>query len=53
LSGEKLMPGTILAGENAACSISAKKFSGFRFSSIAHLDQRVIASARPWSGRTD
>ena len=27
------MPGTMLAGENAACSTSAKKFSGFRFNS--------------------
>src|SRR3979409_1032721 len=27
------MPGTILAGENAACSTSAKTFSGFWFSS--------------------
>jgi hypothetical protein len=33
LSGEKPMPGTMLAGENAACSTSAKKFSGLRFNS--------------------
>src|ERR1700722_17088897 len=27
------MPGTMLAGENAACSTSARSFSGFRLSS--------------------
>ena len=27
------MPGTTFAGENAACSTSAKTFSGLRFSS--------------------
>ncbi len=26
------MPGTVLPGENAACSISAKKFTGLRLS---------------------
>ena len=31
LSGLAAMPGTKFAGENAACSISAKKFSGLRF----------------------
>ena len=30
LSGENPMPGTSADGSNAACSISAKKFSGLR-----------------------
>ena len=34
LSGDSPMPGTVLPGENAACSICAKKFSGLRFSVI-------------------
>ena len=38
------MPGTMLAGENAACSTSAKTFSGFRLQlKIADLDQREVA----------
>ena len=32
LSGLMPMPGTVFAGENAACSISAKKFCGLRSS---------------------
>ena len=32
LSGEIPVPGTWFPGENAACSISAKKFCGLRFS---------------------
>ena len=32
LSGLMSMPGTVFAGENAACSICAKKFSGLRLS---------------------
>jgi len=34
LSGDRPIPGTVLPGEKAACSISAKKFSGFLFSVI-------------------
>ena len=33
-SGENPIPGTSADGSNAACSICAKKFSGFRFSVI-------------------
>src|SRR5690242_705737 len=32
LSGERPIPGTVLPGEKAACSICAKKFSGLRLS---------------------
>ncbi len=47
------MPGTMLAGEKAACSTSAKKFSGFRLSSqYADLDQRIVR-LRPHLGEVE
>jgi hypothetical protein len=53
LSGENPMPGTMLLGANAACSIWAKKFSGFSFSVIRpDLDQRVVL-LRPGLGQVE
>jgi hypothetical protein len=53
LSGERPIPGTVLPGEKAACSICAKKFSGLRVEYHgADLVQRVIAM-RPDLGQVE
>lgn len=55
LSGEKPMPGTTLAGLNAACSIWAEIVVRVPVEfQHAHLHEGVIPRAAiPWSGQTD
>jgi hypothetical protein len=53
LSGLAAIPGTIELGAKPACSICAKKLSGFLFSGHrADLDQQVVA-VRPHLGQVE
>ena len=47
------MPGTMLAGENAACSTSAKTFSGFRLSSKYPTSISGKSTLRPDLGQVE
>ena len=53
MSGDRPMPGTVLPGEKAACSIWAKKFSGLRFSVIVPTCDQRIVRVRPGLGQVE